>query len=241
MNRRRKYFYSLAVVLGLGLMGLVDFFAKKASANIQTSNPHPPNSGIQATQQHPKIAAKLTTIQVTLLGQPCLLEGPFAEHILRTVHALGPAQLYPSLFVNEAEDSKAALKKALNQTNSYKNLPDAFDNYRKKVTLRFTSQMTFFTQLAETNLLDSRQDPAPFIEGVKKNIRESDVRQFEGLVKKLKTLLKKSQRQEALDQLFDFYNDSIEADPEAEFHRAIKKLNVQYVCSFDESDEPIKK
>ena len=38
-------------------------------------------------------------------------------------------------------------------------------------------------------------------------------------------------------RLLDYYDGCIEPDPEEEFHRAVKLLGVQYVCSFEESDE----
>ena len=41
---------------------------------------------------------------------------------------------------------------------------------------------------------------------------------------------------ELTDQLYDLYNEGIEADPEEEFHRAIQRMNVQYTCSFEENE-----
>ncbi len=62
-------------------------------------------------------------------------------------------------------------------------------------------------------------------------------------LKEFETALKKADAAKTLakpatqESLLEAFNDSIEPDPEEEFHRAIQRLGVQYTCSFEESED----
>jgi hypothetical protein len=185
----------------------------------------------------PPISAKTTPqtqIHVTLLGQPCLLQGPLDESTLKTIHAIGPAQLYPSLSTSDPSSSKSEAKKAFEKIKTTSNLPSLLDRYREKLLKRLEAQIAFFDNLGA--VIKTHHSTA--LQKIGKKYIRHDFNQFQELLKKIDKPSKKSEPfRELLDQIFDSYNDRIEPDPEEEFHRAIKRLNIQYMCSFDENEE----
>lgn len=174
-----------------------------------------------------------TEIRVTLLGQSCLLQGPFDEATLKMIHSIGPAQIYPNI---QSPDSPHALEQtrhALSQLRSSTSLPSLLDRYREKLGKRFDAQIAFLNGL---EVVPKNAQYASLQKAGKLYLKKEDINSFESLLKKL--LHSKKETQKSIgEQLFDLYNEGIEQDPEEEFHRAIKKLNVQYTCSFEESDE----
>lgn len=197
-------------------------------------------------------ASPQTEIHVTLLGQPCLLQGPFDEATLKAVHVIGPAQIYPNLSPNDALSSSEQARKALEKIRRVTSLPSLLDRYREKLGKRLDAQMIFLENLesiaekgpkavskqAKPGQVPSQVDGIQkLLKSVKSRIQASSLQKLENLLKKLKTLKNSAQYRDQVEQVFDFYNDSIEPDPEEEFHRAIKKLNIQYTCSFEENDD----
>ncbi len=180
-------------------------------------------------------SASSTEIHVNLLGQSCLLKGPFDESTLKTIHSVGPAQIYPNFSSVDSPTTKGQTQKALEQLRNINNLPSLLDRYKEKLGKRLGAQAEFFSGL---QILLNDQDPTELNKAAKKYLKSSDQRAFENGVKKLQTNIKSpAQRKEFSEQLFDLFNESIEKDPEEDFHRAIKKLNIQYICSFEESDD----
>ncbi len=180
-------------------------------------------------------ASPQTEIHVTLLGQPCLIEGPYDENTLRTIHGMGPAQLYPIISMDDLKASKESSKSALEKINSDPHLPLQLDRYKNKLSKRLMAQIDFLSSLEN---LEKNHELPKFLNLIKKYLKISDLKRVETILKKIKNLSKISpQYRDGIEQIFDSYNDGIEPDPEEEFHRAIKKLNVQYTCSFEESGE----
>ena len=177
-----------------------------------------------------------TNVHVTLLGRPCILEGPFDEPTLKIIHSIGPAQIYPKLeppFKNANSD----LKKAIEKIRSSQKLPPFLDRYREKLLRRLEAQNAFFEALlffqkdAHSHLLFTLG--AKFLQG-------KNAKNYENLVKKAQSGGQdgiKNSDPPIEEQLFDSFNDGIEPDPEEEFHRAIKKLDIQYKCSFEDVDD----
>jgi hypothetical protein len=181
-----------------------------------------------------------TETHVNLLGQPCLLEGPYDGATLRAIHAIGPAQLYPVLSVSEPGQSVEEAKQTLNKIRTTANLPSLLDRYRDKLGKRIEAQIAFLEVVPSAQ---KTKDLSTFIKVGKRAIRPPGLQQFEGLINKLKTASNAKgpktntvSYQESVEQIFDLYNDKIEPDPEEEFHRAIKKLNIQYRCSFEDAE-----
>jgi len=180
-----------------------------------------------------------TGIHITLLGQPCLLQGPLDEATLRAIHAIGPAQIYPEISTEDFKSSKEQIRKALKKLHAGTTIPSLLDRYRDKLKKRLEAQVAFFEDF---EVAQKKNDPQLLMKSLKRYLKSSDLQQFEKILKKLGAAPKSSspnssQNRETIDQAYDFYNDSIEPDPEEEFHRAIKKLDVQYTCSFEENDD----
>ena len=174
-----------------------------------------------------------TEIRVNLLGQTCLLEGPFDESTLKFVHSIGPAQIYPSVSISDLSTALKQTNHALDTLRSSNRLPSLLDRYRKKLGKRFESQIAFFGSLN-----GNKEATTSLIKLGKTSLKGKDLKTFESLAKNLYTPEGKRDPHytETSDQLFEIYNESIERDPEEDFHRAIKKLDIHYVCSFEEQD-----
>lgn len=174
-----------------------------------------------------------------LLGQPCLLQGPFTELILKSIHSIGPAQIYPTLSPQNIPSSLEQSRKALEKIRSSSSLHALLDRYREKLRKRLEAQAAFMTALLQAQ---KGNEIGNLLKTMSQYVQGRDLRTFESLLKKNYPAEKVNlTNSETLDTLFDLYNDSIEPDPEAEFHRAIKKLGIQYTCSFEETDESASK
>ncbi len=104
-------------------------------------------SGLNATPVWAKSAPQ-TELHVTLLGQPCLLQGPFDTITLKTIHSIGPAQLYPNFSYEELPGCLTQGLKSLEiLKSSSKNLPSVLDRYQKRAQLRLDAQVQFFQVL----------------------------------------------------------------------------------------------
>lgn len=190
------------------------------------------NGVISSTFARP---APQTEIHVTLLGQPCLLQGPFDQATLRTIHAIGPAQIYPTISVQSTPKEKEDLQKAFEQVKGSTSLPSLLDRYRDKLSNRLKAQLAFLTAIDDYKIT---HQPARLQKIGKEYLTTKGLRLYLASIKKLETSKKNPTiERENLEKVFDTYNEEIEPDPESEFHRAIKKLNVQYTCSFEDTEE----
>lgn len=185
--------------------------------------------------QSASIASLRTEVHVTLLGQPCLIQGPFVELILKSIHSIGPAQIYPTLSLQNIPVSLEQSRKALEKIRLSSSLHSLLDRYREKLRKRLEAQVAFMTALLQSQKVNQS---IVLLKTASQYLQGRDLRTFEGLLKK-NHLSEKANltNAENLDSLFDLFNEAIEPDPEAEFHRAIKKLGIQYICSFEENDE----
>jgi len=174
-----------------------------------------------------------TEIRVSLFGQPCLLQGPMDEATLKNIHSISPEQAYPPISVTVSSEQ---IKKTIEKLKGISGLPSALDRYRERVIRRLDGQRALYEGFDSAR--KSRQG-AGLIKVTKPFIRPIQQKAFEALAAKLDNpALTPPQRNEVYEQLLDAYNESmIEPDPEEDFHRAIKKLGVQYVCAFEESGE----
>jgi hypothetical protein len=172
-------------------------------------------------------------IKVSLFGQPCVLEGPMGEGVLKSIHAISPEQLYPTFEPGETADSA---KKALEKLHATKDLPSAFDTYREGLGKRLEAEFAFLNRIVSAHR-DDRADL--LLADAKKFIPEAKQKNFETIAMKLEAKdIPHPQKKQVVQELFDFYGDAIPAAPEEEFHRAIHQLKVQYVCAFEENEAP---
>jgi hypothetical protein len=178
-------------------------------------------------------AAPQNEIRVTLFGQPCLLSGPVDEASLKLIHSVSPEQM-PSARTGNYSAEQA--RKALERLRKVAGLPSALDRYRERLTKRLEAELAFDEGYEAA--LKSHQISA-WVAGARKYLNEAKLHSFESLAKKAEALktLDSDRGRELTDQLFELYAEGIEPDPEEEFHRAIKRMNVQYACSFEESSD----
>ena len=178
-----------------------------------------------------------TQVEVNLLGQKCSIQGPFDTPTLKNIHSIGPAQIYPdNLSIETPTASKEQIRKTIEKIHSYTALPSTLDLYRKKLENRLEAQMGFFEAF---DSFGKTLQTSSFLKLSKHYLLSKDRSEFEALVKKLIHSKKEAPAQkEKLEQVFDFYNEATEQNTEANFHLAIKKMKIQYTCSFEESDDP---
>lgn len=178
----------------------------------------------------------LHEVKVTLFGQPCLLRGPLAEGVLKEVHRVSPEQAYPSRLAIEP------LRQALKRVKGTSALPPSLGPYREKLLKRLQAQVAFFEGL---QAIQKTGDASAIIAVTKPYLTNSSVKgggsgkDFEKLARQFKEISKEgpAKHESWQTQLRELYMQSIEPDPEKEFHQTIKKLNVEYACSFEENDE----
>ncbi len=190
--------------------------------------------------QSTSIASPQTEVHVTLLGQPCLIQGPFDETILKSIHSMGPAQIYPTFTSNNIPSSLEQSRKALEKIRSSSGLHALLDRYREKLRKRLEAQVAFLTALLQSQKANKNSF---LLKTAGQYLQVRELQTLEGLLKKKQPSSNKLSDKlgtlstETLDVIFDLFNDSIEPDPEAEFHRAIKKLGIQYTCAFEGNEE----
>lgn len=170
------------------------------------------------------------SIRVTLFGQPCLLEGPTSEAVLKTIHSISPEQVYPTF---EPGGKSAKVKAALEKLRAGKDVPNGLDLYREQLTKRLEAQTAFLKALEESQ---QQKKAEPLLMGTKVFFSEAKYKSFETAAKRLESGLNASQRKEVLEQLFNSFGETLPSDPEEEFHKAIHRMKVQYICSFEPSD-----
>jgi hypothetical protein len=168
-------------------------------------------------------------IKVTLFGQPCTLQGPLDESVLRSIHAISPEQIYPtfSLQTKPTTIEQAILKLRGNSFHG------DLDSYKDRLEKRLQAEDAFLTGLQDTQRVGKTES---LLANAKKFIPDSKQKSFETLAKKLDAKdLTAAQRKETLDQLFESYSETMPSDPEEEFHSVIHRMKVQYLCTFEES------
>ncbi len=175
--------------------------------------------------------AQASEIHVILLGQPCLLAGPFDNTTLELVHSVGPAQIYPNFTNLNQPGTRDQVSRALLKSQNAKKLPNLLERYRERLTSRLQRQLRFIQALQGQSKIDA------LLKLGRGAIQGPEIKKFESILKpKRGPEEENTVRPEAAEQLFELYTDAIEPDPESEFHRAIKKLQIQYNCSFEESE-----
>jgi hypothetical protein len=167
-------------------------------------------------------------IKVTLFDQPCILQGPVDEATLKTIHSISPEQIHPTFSLNE---SSTSVKSCLDKLRAIKEVPSALDTYREQLTKRLEAEAAFLKGIEAVN---KYQKSEGLIAPTKSFLPAAKQKTFEALASKLEAKnLSPAQRKETIQNLFNTYSDAMPTDPEEEFHRAIHKLKVQYVCTFE--------
>lgn len=173
-------------------------------------------------------AASRTEIKVALFEKPCLLSGPHSRETLEAVHDLGPERVPPS---PSLETAKAALDR-INRTGT---IFPAAQRYLEKLESRLTAQAEF---LKELEIARKNGKSAALLTIARKHLVTKDTADFERRFRKLaSSKALKSGDAEKVDAIVELFNDSIEAHPEEEFHRALRSAEIRYDCQFHAGDE----
>ena len=114
------------------------------------------------------------------------------------------------------------------------NIPSGLDSYKDQIGKRLEAQAAFLAGLEETQRLKKAE---PLLLKTKTYFPEARQKPFETAAKKLEGNLNPAQKKEVLELLFSSFVDSLPSDPEEEFHKAIHRMKVQYICSFEDSGE----
>jgi hypothetical protein len=173
-----------------------------------------------------------TTLHVTLLGQPCLLQGPFDRTTLANIHSIGPAQLDPSLGLEKPEFSKKESQKLLALLQSTDTTPTALKSYKTGAIKRVTAQLTFFESL---ELANTKKNTSPLLKTGEQYLKNSELKKFKLLLKKIQP--RASIQLEEAEQLYELFMDNVATDPQEEFQTALKKLGISYSCAFEDFSE----
>lgn len=178
---------------------------------------------------HAASPTKKNEVKVLLFGQPCLLQGPLDDETLRAIHSLSPEQI-DSLASNQP--SGDSIRKSLQKLRSAQGLPPVLDRYREKLLKRFEALLAFVDgwEAAKRSSKSS-----PLLKATQSLLNGKRVKDFQTLATKLDS--PDSAKTGLFDSLMEIYSEMIEPDPEEEFHRAIRRLDIQYACSFDDSSK----
>ena len=186
---------------------------------------------LAAPSPAPKVAIANTSpneITVSLFGQPCLLSGPIEKNILRTIHSISPAQVYPEPGTAVSSDF---LRKAIDKVKTANNVPPQLDGYRERLTKRLESQLVLANGLSAAKKAGKSE---PLVAATKTYIPSRRLKEFETLARKLDG---KKGDAELEGQIFLLFSEMVEADPEEDFHKAIQRMSVRYTCDFADEGE----
>lgn len=212
--------YSQSLILVIGIMSVL-------SRQARSTPPSPEDSTDYKKNHH---------IEITLFGQPCLLEGPFEVSTLKAIHEISPEQIQ-SVRTEAAFQDLKILKKSLSKIKSAGKTPPVFDQYRDRLIKRYLAQIAFAEGVQATQ---KNKNLSVLIDTVLPHLSGLHQAPFEALAKKLQVESPHSKTKalalpQMIAQLKEAYEEAMPADPEEEFHTAIQKLKISYNCSFDEA------
>lgn len=183
-------------------------------------------------------------LEVTLFDQPCFLRGPLNKNTLKLIHSISPEQIEPDLNIKgPLKDSTEKIRKSLERMKTLSStasasgvtIPTQLEIYRERMTKRLEAELAFFDGL---DAAKKTGKAGAMLELTSRHTRGKAVKDYETRVKKLEIKKFASGRgDDALEQLFEAYDQAIEPDPQEDFHRAIKRMSVRYDCTFEEESE----
>ncbi len=180
------------------------------------------NFGVLAAFLVLSVHARAAQVQVLLFGQPCSLDGPaeFSEAQLRAIHQISPEQ-------TPLSDNTASLRSSLERIQTAGELTSPFSRYREQRKARLEARLKFEDAVAKAH---RSGDAAAFAESTRGLIHS---RRHPVLVKKLQAALKAGPSQRAWDDVRDYFIEFTGPDGEEDFHRTLRRLKIQYQCSFE--------
>ena len=167
--------------------------------------------------------AESAQIKVTLFGAPCVLTGPISEENLLIVHSMSPERMSLPESLEQSRQTSATAKKI-------SSVPAGLDRYREKLVRRLDAQQIVFESLSKSR---QAKDTKTLFEATKPLQTPEKSKRFQSEVSKL---IAKKKWATGDDDIISLFNDSVDAFPEEEFHRAIQKMGIRYACSFEAED-----
>jgi hypothetical protein len=157
-----------------------------------------------------------------LFGQPCSLDGPpeFTDAQLRAIHQVSPEQ-------TPLSDHPATLRSSLDRVQGAGELPAALSKYRDQRKARLDARLKFEDAIAKAH---RSGDANAFAEATRGLLHP---RRHGVLVKKLQSALKAGPSPRAWDDVRDYFVEFAGPDGEEDFHRTLRRLKIQYHCSFE--------
>jgi hypothetical protein len=166
------------------------------------------------------------SVQVMLFGQPCQLEGPspLTEIQLKAIHNIGPEQTLIS-------ESVPTLQTSLERLSQKADIPEPFAKYIERRTKAVQSRLSF-----EDGLQKARKSRSPeaFSLAIKALVHP---RRLKGMEKHFERALKAGNSPSAWEQIRSEFSDIAGPDGEEDFHRARRKLKINYHCTFESFDD----
>ncbi len=172
--------------------------------------------------------AQKQEIKVTLFGQACTMSGPFPTATLQWIHDVSPEKVPPDQTLDQMKKTRTALSGA-------KNISPEIDLYRDHLRKRISAKIAFEEAVREAkkkgNNLKSFET---FMINVKEHINPLQLSAFESAMKKTFAERNSTWDGDWITLLKEKFSESIQPETEEEFHKAIRKANIQYGCNFDD-------
>lgn len=175
--------------------------------------------------------AKKQEIKVTLFGQSCMMNGPFQKSTLQWIHDISPEKLPPELTLDQ-------MKKVRSKLASPTSVSPEIDLYRDHLRKRVSARIAFAEAVREAKKKgNNAKSFDTFMVNVKEHINPIQLSSFETSMRKVFAERSLTWNDEWVGVLKERYEGVIQPETEEEFHKAIRKANVQYSCDFDESSD----
>ena len=166
--------------------------------------------------------ARAARVEVLLFGHPCSLDGPasISEAQLRAIHQISPEQ-------TPLTEDRSVLRTSIERIAPGEELPTAFSGYCERRRARLEARLKFEEAVEK---LRRTRDAEGFAAGTRGLIH---ARRHAPLVSKARAALKAGPSPRAWDELREYFVEFTGPDGEEDFHRTLRRLKIQYQCSFE--------
>lgn len=175
-------------------------------------------------------------IQVTLFGQPCLMNGPLPKETLTLLHEVSPERVPPEATVEQ-------MKKIREKLAKLQGVPLPLEQYREHLRKRLSAKIAIEEALGRNRAsrkglkgAESRKAFDTLMKNLKEHVSTVAFPAFEAQQRKSLEASGWLWSDGFVDGLREKYEEVIQPETQEEFHKAIRLAKIQYVCSFDESD-----
>lgn len=168
-------------------------------------------------------AAPQAKIKVTLFGQACNLVGPYSEATLQEIHAVSPEKIPVDFTASQVQNTLDLLKKIQRPK-----IPSALEPYLDRQKSRFEGWSAFYAVLKEDA---SKRTSEELLTRLKPHLKNQNPTPLKELADRWSKDWANGLMRE---QFVEGLRERLPADPEAEFHRVIRRLKIKYTCTFEE-------